>query len=105
MTVSIDEKEIQLIAERLAEILKPLLAHQGKDHQDDTILDVKGLCDYLKVSKRWVYERTRFHEIPFFRISTQEIRFKKQDIYDWLESRNELIFNDYSGNIKKLKRR
>ena len=105
MNITLDEKDIQLIAEKVAETLKPLLANQNNDRHGDTILDVQSLCDYLKVSKRWVYERTRFREIPFFRISKQEIRFEKQDIYDWLESRNELIFNDYSGNIKKIKRR
>jgi len=105
MKIELESQDIQLIAEKVAETLRPLLANKGNDRHDDAILDVQGICDYLKVSKRWVYERTRIREIPFFRISKQEIRFKKQDICDWLESRRELIFNDYSGNIKTFKRR
>jgi len=104
MKIDLESQDIQLIAEKVAETLRPLLANKGKGH-DDEILDVQGLCDYLKVSKRWVYERTRFSEIPFFRISKQEVRFKKHDVCEWIESRKELIFNDYSGNVKTITRR
>ena len=103
MKTTLETTDIEQIAEKVVELIRPMLSSR-EPRQDDSILDVKGLCEYLKVSKRWIYERTRFHEIPCFKISKQEIRFNKHDIDQWVQSAQELVFNDYSGNVKTLKR-
>jgi hypothetical protein len=60
--LDIDPTELEeRIAQRVIKALKPLL--NGKA-EDDTILTVKGLAEYLTVSDQWVYERVRHHEIP-----------------------------------------
>ena len=104
MKTTLDQEDIQAIAEKVVELIRPMLSKHHDTGKEDNIFDVKSLCEYLKVSKRWIYERTRFHEIPFFRISKQEMRFNKHDIDKWIESAQELIFNNYSGNVKTLKR-
>ncbi len=72
------------IADRVIERLKPLLSDNGKK-ETDIIFDVKGLSEYLKVSKKWIYERTHFKEIPYLKVGGQ-LRFKKSNIDKWLHT-------------------
>lgn len=71
------------IAEIVVRKLKPLLDNNHPD--DDLIFDVKGLCEYLKVSEKWIYERTHLNEIPYIKIKGL-LRFRKKDIDRWLNS-------------------
>ena len=43
---------------------------------------VKDVCRFLGVSKRWVHERTRRHEIPSYRCGTV-LRFDPEEIRAW----------------------
>ena len=87
--LTIPEELIEAIAERLTEKffekMKPLLSSHNNRANDDVIFDIKDLCKYLNVSEKWVYERTRFNEIPFFKIGNI-LRFRKRDIDKWIES-------------------
>lgn len=78
---------VDLIVDRLFEKIKPFLAGNGKQDAENTIFDVKSLCNYLKVSRQWVYERTHMKEIPHTKINGQ-LRFRKKDIDKWLNSYN-----------------
>ena len=44
---------------------------------------VEDLCRFLNVSKRWVHERTRQHEIPCYRLGTA-LRFDPKEIESWV---------------------
>jgi hypothetical protein len=67
---------IEEISLRVLEGLKPIL---NKGQEDDTIFDVKGLSEYLKVPASWVYNKNTLKELPHFKIG-KYIRFRKQDI-------------------------
>lgn len=84
MRTEIDPQDIEAIASRVVEILRPLLS---TEKTEDVIYDVKGLCSYLNVSEKWVYERTHYKEIPHLKVNGL-LRFRKRDIDKWLNSHN-----------------
>ena len=57
MKIEFEPQDIDSIAQRVVNLLKPVLAVK-KAKADDMIFDVKGLADYLKVSPSWIYGRT-----------------------------------------------
>ena len=86
MKIELEPHDIELIAQRVLELLRPHFAGIGKG-EDNIILDVKGLCSYLHVSEKWVYERTHLKEIPHLKINGL-LRFRTTDIDKWLNSFN-----------------
>lgn len=87
MKAELEPQDIEAIALRVAELLKPLLSGNGRHEAEDTIFDVKGLCDYLHVSDKWVYERTHLKEIPHLKVNGL-LRFRKRNMDKWLLSFN-----------------
>jgi len=75
-----EKEDIDLIAERVAAILKPLLT--PKDKADDTIFSVDELAEYLRVSNKWVYDHS--HELPKFKVGGL-LRFRKKKIDKYIE--------------------
>lgn len=75
---------VELIADMVAEKLKPLIACNGKHNADDIIFDVQGLAEYLKVEASWVYKKISLKEIPHFHVGKYP-RFKKAKIDKWIE--------------------
>jgi excisionase family DNA binding protein len=82
-----EPQDIEAIVQRVVEELRLITSGNGKTQGQDTIFDVSGLAEYLKVSKKWIYERTQFKEIPHYKIGGQ-LRFRKKDIDKWLISYN-----------------
>lgn len=84
MKLDFDAEELDRLADTLAlkvaEKLKPLL-RLPKDQ--DNILTVETLAQYLAVEKDWVYSHVR--EIPHFKVGRFP-RFKKAEIDRWLEA-------------------
>jgi excisionase family DNA binding protein len=87
MKTELEQADIEAIAQRVIELLKPLISGNGRQETEDGILDVKGLCDYLHVSVKWIYERTHLKEIPHLKVNGL-LRFRKKDIDKWLNSFN-----------------
>jgi len=59
----------------------------GKGREDPpgdarALWTVEDLCRFLKVSTRWVHERTRRREIPCYRFGTA-LRFHPEEIRVW----------------------
>ena len=102
MKIEYEDKDIDLIVDRLFNRLKPLIYHNRND-SDDTILDVQGLCEYLKVTPKWIHERTHLKEIPYYKASNKVLRFKKRDIDKWLESLKTPAINEFTGRLKAIK--
>ncbi|MBF0487216.1 MAG: helix-turn-helix domain-containing protein [Nitrospirae bacterium] len=101
--MKLEREDIELLleplTERFIEALKPILsANVKRDIEPDTIYDVKGLCEYLKVKEKWVYERTHLNEIPFLKIGAQ-LRFRKKSIDKWLNSFETPAVNQFSGKL------
>jgi len=75
MKTTLDHEDVELIALRVAEIIKPLLS--PKKNADDVIFSVEELAAYLRVSMKWVYDHK--HELPHFKPGGL-LRFRKNDI-------------------------
>lgn len=84
MKIEFEQEDIEAIAHSIVERLKPLFLAK-KEKVDDIIFDVKGLAAYLKVSTKWIYERTHLKEIPHIKVGGF-LRFNKKDINKWIDS-------------------
>ena len=84
MLIELDDKDIERVANKVTELLKPLLKASPQKDDQEIILDVNGVASYLKVNKSWVYERTHLNEIPYYKVGKFP-RFKKKEIDRWLE--------------------
>ncbi len=49
----------------------------------ESLLTVRDLARLLKMSERWVHERTRRREIPCYRFGTA-LRFDRAEILAWM---------------------
>ena len=83
--LSITPEMIRAIADEVAALLKPMLATEPKI--EDPIFTQEQLAEYLQVTERWVYERTRFNEIPFFKAGRLN-RFRKSEIERWIQGQS-----------------
>jgi len=97
----IPEELVNQIADKVFDKLKPLISGNGK-HEDDVIFDVRGLAEYLKVSTKWIYERTQFKEIPYQKIKGL-LRFRKKDIDRWLNSHSVPAINTPERILRAVK--
>ena len=97
----IPEELVNQIADKVFDKLKPLISGNGK-HEDDVIFDVVGLSQYLRVSTKWIYERTQFKEIPFKKIKGL-LRFRKKDIDRWIDSYNVPAINSPERILRAIK--
>ena len=103
MKIEYEEKDLDLIVDRLFDRLKPFISQNHNNMKDDTIFDVSGLCNYLNVTPKWIHERTHLKEIPYIKLSNKQLRFKKRDIDKWLESLKTPAVNEYKGKLKAIK--
>lgn len=95
MRIELEPQDIEAIAQRLLELLKPILLGNGKG-EDDTILDVQSLAEYLRVNKQWVYDKIHQEAIPYYKLGKYP-RFRKAEIDEWLQRKGK-------GNGKKPSR-
>jgi len=92
--IDLEPLDVQTIAEKVVDLLKPHLSRR-EERQQDIIFDVPGLCEYLHVTAKWVHERTHLKEIPYYKLSNKQLRFRKKDIDKWLESLKAPAVNEY----------
>ena len=85
MKIELEHEDIQGIATRIVEMIKPLLKPCVKTGDEDVIFDIRGLAHYLKVYESWLYKQVSFKAIPYFKCG-KYIRFKKSAIDKWVES-------------------
>lgn len=86
MRIELEQSDLEAIAEIVLDTVKPYLVGNPKGNTEDDIMDMKGLCAYLKVTPKWVHERTHSHEIPFYKLSNKQLRFRKREIDKWFDS-------------------
>jgi len=91
---------VEQVADRVVAQLKPILTGHG-DRSDDEIFDVKSLASYLKVSKKWIYERTHLKEIPYIKVGGQ-LRFRKRVIDKWLDAYNVPVVSIPTNGVMRL---
>jgi excisionase family DNA binding protein len=94
MKTELEDSDIERIAKKVAEELKPLL-NNSHDSKGDELMDVKGLAAYLNVNKQWIYEKTHLNVIPYYKVGKYP-RYRKSKIDEWLlEKQNR-------NNIKRV---
>ncbi len=76
MKTILDQEDIESIAQRVVDMVKPLLSAKAED-DDNGIFAVEELAEYLRVSAKWVYEHT--YELPHFKLGGL-LRFRKREI-------------------------
>ena len=67
MRIEIDEQDIKRIAEKVVELLRPLLANGEKHLNEDVVFTVESLSEYLKTNVSWVRKQVSFMTIPFLK--------------------------------------
>lgn len=85
MKIEIESQDIEAIAQRVTELIRPILLNAGHNEEKDRIFDVKGLSEYLHVDPSWIYKQVSLRAIPFFKTGKYS-RFRKKDIDKWIES-------------------
>ncbi len=100
MKSELEQKDVEAIAQKLEERLKPLFANSKKDN--DVIFTKKSLAQYLEVSIKWVdgYKSIGMPYIPI----KGHVRFRKSDIDKWLESMKVPAVNRIDRLLKGMKR-
>jgi excisionase family DNA binding protein len=83
MKTEMEARDIDIIVEAVATRLRPFFTQQ--QNTEDSIFDVEGLAEYLKVSTKWIYERTAIKAIPHIK-ADGHLRFKKSAIDKWLDT-------------------
>jgi excisionase family DNA binding protein len=52
----------------------------------DDLLTVQDVCDWLKVSRAWVYDEVEAGRLPHLRIGRRLLRFRRRDLDRYLEA-------------------
>ncbi len=87
MRIEIDEQDIKRIAEKVVELLRPLLANGEKHLNEDVVFTVESLSEYLKTNVSWVRKQVSFMTIPFFKVG-KYVRFRKSAIDKWIKNQS-----------------
>ena len=87
MEISFTEKDIDMIAERVAARLVPLL--KEKRSEADTILNVAEACQLLRISRGSLYQmidnaKYGKNSFPYLKCG-RRLRFSKNDLIAWLK--------------------
>lgn len=102
MKINIDLLETggleQRIAERVVAAIRNHLPDAGPD--GDHLFTRETLASYLGVSKEWVQDRRRYHQIPFIKVG-KFVKYRKRDIDRWLDGKTIPEVNPYSGKMPK----
>jgi excisionase family DNA binding protein len=83
----LEPQDIEAIAQRVIEKLKPLVGNGNHSAVEDTIFNKKGLSAYLKLSESSINKMVSNKEIPHFKIQPGQsggVRFFKRDIDKWI---------------------
>ncbi len=81
--LNIDTQElVREITQEVVKAIRPMLSGKA---EDNTILDVDGLAEYLSVKSNWIYQQTHLNAIPYHKLGSQ-LRFRKREIDKWLDT-------------------
>ncbi|MFO0752978.1 MAG: helix-turn-helix domain-containing protein [Thermodesulfovibrionales bacterium] len=83
MKIELEGQDIEAVALRVVELIRPALALLSKQ-EDDTIYDPESLAQYLRVDVSWIYKKVSLKAIPYFK-SGKYTRFRKSAIDKWIE--------------------
>ena len=100
MKIEIDNSQlINDIVEKVVKRIIPLLKQSHKNN-DNELMTVGELANYLKVKTSWVYEKVHIREIPFHKAGKFP-RFRKKHIDLWLLNPYHPDLSEYNLNNGK----
>lgn len=85
MEVRMDQEDVRTIATTVTEMLKPQLELLRGGRDDDAIMGVPELAEYLGMSDKWIYDQTGARRIPFFKLGNI-LKFRKKEIDKWVRT-------------------
>ncbi len=96
MKIELETSDIERIAERVAKQLTPLLRQNSKSN-DNELMTVEELADYLKVKKSSIYDKVHTKSIPFLKHGNT-LRFRRKHVDLWLQNPYHPDLSIYSLN-------
>ncbi len=84
MKSELEQHDVEAIAQKVMELLKPILSGHGKQDHDDRIFNKKELAEYLNVDVSWIDKKISENEIPYSKLG-KYVRFKKSVIDKWID--------------------
>ena len=90
MKTELEQQDIEAIAQRVVELLKPVLYDNGSSDSDD-IFTMDEASEFLKTSKDQIYQwvSNAKHDLgtfPFKKLGKQ-LRFSKKELIKWMEEK------------------
>lgn len=84
MKIDFENADIEALAGKVVDLLKPLLADRGpvETVEEDKHFNVKQLSDYLGMSEQFIYNNKK--TMPHFNLNRKPL-FRKSEIDMWLE--------------------
>lgn len=114
MRIEIEPKDMESIAYKLMDLLKPLMSSlqrekngrtEGTGQNQRVLMDVQGVAKYLGAKVSWVYDKTRKKEIPHAKVG-KYLRFKKSNIDEWLaQKRTAFSFDNANSRRMEMDRK
>ncbi len=86
MKFEVESSDVERIAAKVAEMIKPMLPRTQKQDELDTVFNVKEVAAYLKVNTSWIYKAVSLKTIPYFKAGKFP-RFRKRQIDQWIETK------------------
>jgi excisionase family DNA binding protein len=95
MKAQLEQQDIDAIAQRIVELLKPYLLARDEvkippspasPQPKGAYMTVSQLAEYLQISKQTIYNWICKGEIPYSKIG-RRVRFKREDIVRWSEDK------------------
>ena len=91
MKTELEPQDIEAIAAKVIDKLKPLLSGNGKDEIGDTLMTIEETAQFLRTSKQQIYQWTNnsahgLNDFPFLKAG-RLLRFSKKAVLKWLETR------------------
>ncbi|MCX5806594.1 MAG: hypothetical protein NT010_11095 [Proteobacteria bacterium] len=80
MKTILEPEDIQAIAEKVIELIRPLLS---QNKPSESIMDKKGLSEYLQVDVSWIDKN--LYQLPHFKAG-KYVRFRQVNIDKWINS-------------------
>jgi excisionase family DNA binding protein len=82
--------DIEAIAQRVVELLKPIMSSNGKDKGEDILMTIDEMAAFLKTSKNQIYQWVNnaqhgLREFPYLKAG-RRLMFSKNAILKWLEN-------------------
>jgi len=92
MKFQFEEADIEAIARRVADLLRPIILNSRKPEQDnDIVFTVETLAEFLKVDRSWIYKQIGFKKIPYFKAG-KYVRFRKKTLINGWKAKPKNLF-------------